>query len=65
LNLGIERKFAFRGYLWAARVEGVNVFDRQNPDTVINNVNAGNLFGTFSGGQGRAVTLRVRFVGRK
>src|SRR6266704_2773497 len=26
LNLGIEKKFAFRGYLWAARVEMVNAF---------------------------------------
>ena len=64
LNLGIEKKFAFRGYLWAARVEMVNAFDRQNPNTVVNNIDAPN-FGTFAGGQGRAVTLRVRFAGRK
>jgi hypothetical protein len=64
LNLGIERKFPFRGYLWAARVEAVNILGRQNPDTVVNNIDAPN-FGTFAGGQGRATTLRVRFVGRK
>jgi hypothetical protein len=64
LNLGIEKKFGFRGYLWAARLEGVNVLGRQNPDTVINNVDAP-TFGSFSGGQGRALTVRVRFVGRK
>jgi len=64
LNLGIEKKFAFRGYLWAARVEAVNILDRQNPDTVVNNINAPN-FGAFAGGQGLATTLRVRFVGRK
>jgi hypothetical protein len=64
LNLGLERKFGFRGYLWAARVEAVNIFARQNPDTVVNNVDAP-TFGAFSGGQGRAFTLRVRFVGRK
>jgi hypothetical protein len=64
LNLGIERKFALRGYLWAARVEAVNILGRQNPDTVVNNVDAPN-FGAFSGGQGRATTLRVRFAGRK
>jgi len=64
LNLGLEKKFAFRGYLWAARVEAVNIFDRLNPDTVVNNVDAPN-FGSFAGGQGRAFTLRVRFVGRK
>ena len=64
LNLGLEKKFGFHGYLWAARIEGVNVLGRLNPDTVINNVNAP-TFGSFSGGQGRALTARVRFVGRK
>jgi hypothetical protein len=64
LNLGIEKKFGFRGYLWAARIEAVNILDRLNPDTVISNVDAP-TFGMFSGGQGRAFSLRVRFVGRK
>jgi len=64
LNLGLEKKFGFRGYLWAARIEMVNAFSRQNPDTVVNNINAPN-FGAFSGGQGRAFTARVRFAGRK
>jgi Carboxypeptidase regulatory-like domain len=73
LSLGLERKFAFRGYLWAARVEVVNILDRQNPDEVVNNVDApactslvrSGCFGAFAGGQSRATTLRVRFVGRK
>ncbi len=64
LNLGIEKKFGFRGYLWAARVEAVNLLGRHNPDTVVNNRDAPN-FGSFAGGQGRAFTLRVRFAGRK
>jgi hypothetical protein len=64
LNLGLEKKFAFRGYLWAARVEAVNALDRQNPDTVVDNIDAPN-FRTFTGGQRRALTLRVRFIGRK
>ena len=64
LNLGIEKKFGFRGYLWGVRVEAVNALNRQNPDTVVNNFDAPN-FRTFSGGQSRAVTLRVRFIGRK
>jgi Carboxypeptidase regulatory-like domain len=64
LNLGIEKKFGFHGYLWAARVQAVNLLGRHNPDTVVNNVDALN-FGSFAGGQGRAFTLRVRFVGRK
>jgi carboxypeptidase family protein len=64
LNLGIEKKFGFHGYLWAARVEAVNLLGRHNPDTVVNNVDAPN-FGSFAGGQGRAFTLRVRFASRK
>jgi Carboxypeptidase regulatory-like domain len=64
LNLGIEKKFGFRGYLWGVRVEAVNALDRQNPDTVVNNFDAPN-FRAFSGGQSRAFTLRVRFIGRK
>jgi hypothetical protein len=63
LNLGIEKKFGFRGYLWGVRVEAVNALNRQNPDTVVNNIDAPN-FRTFAGGQSRAVTLRVRFIGR-
>jgi hypothetical protein len=73
LNLGLEKKFKLRGYLWAARVEAVNILGRQNPDSVVNNIDApactslvrSGCFGAFAGGQGRATTLRVRFVGRK
>jgi hypothetical protein len=64
LNIALEKKFAFRGYLWAARIEMVNAVDHKNPNVVVNNVDAPN-FGTFSGGQGRAFTARVRFAGRK
>ena len=64
LNFGLEKKFAFRGYLWAVRGVVVNPFDRENPNVVVNNIDAPN-FGTFGGGQGRAFTLRVRFAGRK
>jgi hypothetical protein len=64
LNLALEKKVGFWGYLWAARIEGVNVLSRENPDTVVDNVAAPN-FGAFSGGQGRALTVRVRLVGKK
>jgi hypothetical protein len=64
LNLALERKFAFRGYLWGVRVEMVNAFNRENQNVVVNNIDAPN-FGTFEGGQGRAFTARVRFAGRK
>jgi len=64
LNLGIEKKFEFRGYFWSVRLRVVNIFGRQNPDTVVNNIDAPN-FRAFAGGQGRALSLRVRFAGRK
>ncbi|HKW56682.1 MAG TPA: carboxypeptidase regulatory-like domain-containing protein [Candidatus Acidoferrum sp.] len=64
LNVGIEKKFGFRGYLWGVRVESINILGRKNPDTVVSNVDAPN-FGAFAGGQGRALTLRVRFIGRR
>jgi hypothetical protein len=64
LNVGLEKKFGFWGYLWAVRLSVINILGRENPDTVVNNIAAPN-FGTFSGGQGRAFTARVRFVGKK
>jgi hypothetical protein len=64
LNLGIEKKFEFHRYFWSVCVKVVNVFGRQNPNTVVNNIDAPN-FGTFAGGQGRALSLRVRLAGRK
>jgi hypothetical protein len=64
LNLALEKKFAFRGYLWAARIEVVNALNWQNPNVVVNNVDAP-TFGQLSGGQRRAFTARVRFAGRK
>jgi hypothetical protein len=64
LTIGLEKKFTFRDRVFAARLAMVNILDRQNPDVVVNNVDAPN-FGTFLGGQGRAFTGRLRFVGRK
>ena len=64
LNLGLEKKFGFRGYLWAVRGEMVNVLDRLNAENVVNNVDAPNFL-AFSGGVRRAFTGRIRFVGRK
>src|SRR5262249_8064419 len=61
LNIGLEKKFRFWGYLWGARLSVINILGRENPDTVVNNIAAPN-FGSFSGGQGRAFTARVRFV---
>ena len=64
LTLGFEKKFPFKERIFALRVAVINIAGRQNPDVVVNNVDAPN-FGAFSGGQGRAVTARLRFVGRR
>ena len=64
LTIGLEKKFTFKDRVFAARIEAVNILGRQNPDVVVNNVDATN-FGAFAGGQGRAFTARLRLVGRK
>jgi Carboxypeptidase regulatory-like domain len=64
LTIGLEKKFTFKSRIFAVRLAVINIVDRQNADVVVNNVDAPN-FGTFSGGQGRAFTARLRFVGRK
>ncbi len=61
LNLGLEKRFLFRGHEWAVRVTGVNISGHANPDMVVNNRNAPNYL-TFAGGQRRAFTVRVRLV---
>ncbi len=64
LSIGLEKKFTFRDRIFAVRLSAINVLDRENADVVYNNVDAPN-YGTFTGGQGRAFTARLRFVGRK
>jgi hypothetical protein len=64
LTLAAEKKFTFKNRVFAVRVAAINVLNRQNPNVVVNNVDAPN-YGTFTGGQGRALTARLRFVGKK
>lgn len=67
LNISLEKKFRFGKYLFAARGTMVNVADRRSQDVVVNNVDAVGVtpaYLTFLGGQGRAVTGRLRFLGR-
>jgi hypothetical protein len=67
LNISLEKKFRFGKYLFAVRGTMVNVADRKNPDVVVNNIDAVGVnpdYLTFLGGQGRAVTGRLRFLGR-
>ena len=68
LNVSIEKKFRFRKYLFAVRGSVINLTDRQNPNVVVNNIDAVGVtpaFLNFSGGQGRAFTGRLRFLGRR
>jgi len=68
LTVSLEKPFRFKEYIFAIRVSAVNALNRQNPDVVVNNVDAEGAtpgYLTFSGGQGRAITARLRFVGRK
>ncbi len=63
LNVGVEKRFPFYGRQWALRLAVVNITGHSNPNTVVNSVDAPN-FGTFAGGQSRALTFRLRLVGQ-
>ena len=68
LTVSVEKPFRFTKYIFAVRVAAVNVLNRQNPDVVVNNIDAAGAtpgYLTFSGGQGRAITARLRLVGKK
>lgn len=61
LDLGIEKRFRFRGHEWAVRLSEINITGHENPNSVVNNVDAPNFL-TFAGGQRRAFTARLRLV---
>jgi hypothetical protein len=63
VNVALERRFPFRGYLWAFRAGLVNVLDRQNPNVVNSDFNSPQFL-QFARGQSRAVNVRLRFIGR-
>ncbi len=64
LNATLERKFAFHGYRWAARIGVDNVLNRPNPNVVDNDVNSP-TFLTFFGTDHRTLNGRIRFLGKK
>ncbi len=64
LNLGLERVFAFHGFLWAGRVAMVNVLDRLNSNVVNADANSPQFL-AFGQGQARAFNFRLRLLGRK
>jgi hypothetical protein len=63
LNLHAERRFTVHGYVLALRGGVNNVTGRQNP-TVVNSILGAPNYGTYYGGSGRAVTFRLRWLGR-
>jgi hypothetical protein len=64
VNIAIERRFPFRGYLWAWRVGAVNALNRVNANVVNNDVDSPGFL-TYGRGQARAVNVRLRFLGKK
>jgi hypothetical protein len=64
LNVHIERRFHFHGHEWAVRVGLNNATGRRNPASVNNNLDSPDFY-TFSQNQHRAITARIRLVGRK
>ena len=64
VNIGAEKRFPFYRYQWAIRLSVINATGHHNYNSVINNIDAPNFL-TFAGGQHRAFTARLRFVGRK
>jgi hypothetical protein len=61
LDVGLEKRFHFKGHEWAFRISSTNLTGHNNPDSVVNNVSAANFL-TFAGGQVRAFTTRLRLV---
>jgi hypothetical protein len=64
VNVALERRFLFRGYLWAWRVALINVLDRANPNVVNADVDSPQFL-TYQRGQARAVNVRLRLLGKK
>ena len=63
LNVAGEKRVKWRKREWAVRLSVLNVTNHRNANAVINNLDSTN-FGQFGGGQRRAVTARLRLVGR-
>ncbi len=61
LDVGIEKRFRFRGQVWAFRGSAINATNHDNPNAVNTVVSPF----AFAGGQRRAFTGRLRLVGRK
>jgi hypothetical protein len=62
LNIGIEKRLRLFTRTWSVRFTILNITNHNNPDGSINNINSPRFLQYF-GGQGRALTARVRLVG--
>jgi hypothetical protein len=63
INLHLERRFTFLHHEWAWRFGFNNLTGHRNPNVVNNNVDSPDFL-MFSGGQRRALTVRLRFLGK-
>lgn len=63
LNLHLERRFTFFHHEWAWRFGFNNITNHRNPNVVNNNIDSPGFL-TFVGGQHRALTVRLRFLGK-
>jgi hypothetical protein len=63
-NVALERRFRAMHYLWAWRCGLDNLTDSRNPNAVENTMGTPEFL-TFYRGPGRAVNVRLRFLGRK
>jgi Carboxypeptidase regulatory-like domain/TonB dependent receptor len=64
LNLTLEHRFTFLGYQLALRAGFDDITNRHNASFVNNNIDSPNFL-TYAGLQGRALTARLRILGRK
>jgi len=64
LDLALEKRFGFFGFLWALRAGFNDITNRQNATAVNNNVDSPQFL-TYGGIQGRVLTAQIRLVGRK
>jgi hypothetical protein len=61
LDLGVEKRFHFEKHEWAIRISCINITGHNNPDTVVNNIDAPNYL-SFAGGHTLALSGRLRLV---
>jgi hypothetical protein len=65
LNLQLEKRFHLFGYYWALRAGFDNITDHANPYVVNNIIDSTHPLPTFSALEGRALTSRIRLLGKK